>query len=310
MEYKDYYKILGVEKSASPEEIKKAFRKLAVKYHPDKNKDDKKAEEKFKEINEAHEVLGDPEKRKQYDTFGENWKYAQANGGFNGGNAPAGRRQGNYRPGSPDEFADIFNNEGGFSDFFESLFGQKANRGSRTSRKGQDYQAEMAISLEDAYQGTERLLNVNGQQLRIKLKPGIRHDQTIRLREKGGPGMGGGPNGDILITIKVEENPDFDRQGDDLYVHLPVDIYSAVLGRKTTVKTLKGEIKLDIPAKTDSGKVLRLKGLGMPVYDKPGEYGNLYVKIELHLPARISEKEMELFRQLAQLNTDRHAHSV
>ncbi len=298
MEYKDYYKILGVDKSASAEDIKKAYRKLAVKYHPDKNKDDKKAEERFKEINEANEVLGDPEKRKQYDAFGENWKYAQANGGAGG-----------YRQGSPDEFADVFGSGGNFSDFFESLFGQQAGR-SRSPRKGQDYQAEMPITLEEAYTGTERLINVNGQALRIRLKPGIAHEQTIRLRQKGGPGMFGGSNGDVLITILIEENKQFERKGDDLYVKVPVDIYTAVLGGKTPVMTLKGEIKVDIPARTDTGKTLRLKGLGMPVYDRPGEYGNLYVVVELHLPTEITEKEMELFRQLAQQNKQRHAYPV
>ena len=290
MEYKDYYKILGVDKNASPEDIKKAYRKLAVKYHPDKNKDDKKAEERFKEVNEANEVLGDPEKRKQYDAYGENWKYAQAHGGFG---APGG-----YRQGSPDEFADVFGSGGNFSDFFESLFGQQSGRG-RSPRKGQDYHAEMPITLEEAYAGTERLLNVNGQQLRIRLKPGIAHEQTIRLREKGGPGMAGGPAGDVLITIQIAEHKQFRRQGDDLYVTVPVDVYTAVLGGKVPVQTLKGEIKVDIPARTDNGKTLRLKGLGMPGYDRPGQYGNLYVAVELHLPARISEKEMDLFRQLA-----------
>ncbi len=307
MEYKDYYKILGVDKNASPEDIKKAYRKLAVKYHPDKNKDDKKAEERFKEINEANEVLGDPEKRKQYDAFGENWKYAQANGGaggFNGFGGPGG-----YRPGAPGEFADMFGSGGNFSDFFESLFGQQAGRG-RGPRKGQDYGAEMPITLEEAYAGTERLLNVNGQQLRIRLKPGIADQQSIRLREKGGPGAFGGPNGDVLITIQVAEHPQFVRKGDDLYVTVPVDVYTAVLGGKVPVQTLKGEIKVDIPARTDNGKTLRLKGLGMPVYDRPGEYGNLYVAVALHLPARISEKEMELFRQLATLNSQSHAYSV
>ncbi len=301
MEYKDYYKILGVDKNATPEDIKKAFRKLAVKYHPDKNKDDKKAEERFKEINEANEVLGDPEKRKQYDAFGENWKHAQANG--------AGGFGGFGGPGSPGEFADMFGSGGNFSDFFESLFGQQAGRG-RGPRKGQDYGAEMPITLEEAYAGTERLLNVNGQSLRIRLKPGIAHEQTIRLREKGGPGMFNGPNGDVLITIHVAEHKQFRRQGDDLYVTVPVDVYTAVLGGKVPVQTLKGEIKVDIPARTDNGKTLRLKGLGMPVYDRPGEYGNLYVAVELHLPSHLSEKEMELFRQLAKQNSQSHAYSV
>jgi curved DNA-binding protein len=308
MEYKDYYKILGVDKSATPEDIRKAYRKLAVKYHPDKNKDDKKAEEKFKEVNEANEVLSDPDKRKQYDAYGESWKYAQANGGA-GGFGPSG--QGGYRHRPSGEFGDIFGNGGNFSDFFESLFGQQANRG-RKAGKGQDYNANMQITLEEAYHGTERLITTDHTQqpLRIKLKPGIGHEQTIRLREKGGPGINGGPNGDILITILIEANKNFERKGDDLYVTVPVDIYTAVLGGKITVATLKGDIKVDIPARTDNGKTLRLKGLGMPVYDKPGQFGNLYVVTELHLPAHISDQEMELFKQLAQQNKNSHAYSV
>ncbi len=308
MEYKDYYKILGVDKSATPEDIRKAYRKLAVKYHPDKNKDDKKAEEKFKEVNEANEVLSDPDKRKQYDAYGESWKYAQANGGA-GGFGPGG--QGGYRQRPTGEFGDIFGNGGNFSDFFESLFGQQANRGRKTG-KGQDYNAEMHITLEEAYHGTERLITTDHTQqpLRIKLKPGIGHQQTIRLREKGGPGFNGGPNGDILITILIEANKKFERKGDDLYVTVPVDIYTAVLGGKVTVSTLKGDIKVDIPARTGNGKTLRLKGLGMPVYDKPGQSGNLYAVTELHLPAHISDQEMELIKQSAQLNRNSHAYSV
>lgn len=308
MEYKDYYKILGVDRNATADEIRKAYRKLAVKYHPDKNKDDKKAEEKFKEVNEANEVLSDPGKRKQYDAYGESWKYAQTNGGVGGYGNP---EQGGSRQRPTGEFGDIFGNGGNFSDFFESLFGQQAGRGRKTG-KGQDYNADMHITLEEAYNGTERLITTehSPQPLRIRLKPGIGHEQTIRLREKGGPGAGGGPDGDILITILISDHEKFGRKGDDLYVKVPVDIYTAVLGGKITVATLKGDIKVDIPARTDNGKTLRLKGLGMPVYNRPGEFGNLYVEAELHLPAHISQKEIELFQQLALQNKTSHAYYI
>jgi curved DNA-binding protein len=301
MEYKDYYKVLGVDKKASTEEIKKAYRKLAVKYHPDKNPGNKQAEEKFKEINEANTVLTDPEKRRQYDELGENWKYAQqgGNGGFGGSRTGAGQG----RTYTSEEFEDIFGGGGGgsgFSDFFESLFGNRGGR-SRTAA-GTNYRADLEISLQDAYQGAEKIFELEGQKLRIKLKPGITDGQVIKLKGKGGPGANGGSAGDLLITVKVAEDPTVRREGDDLHMEAPIDLYTAVLGGKASIRTLKGVIKIDIAKGTDSGKVLRLKGLGMPQYNTPGEFGNLYVKVQITVPKNLSERETELFKQLAQLN--------
>ena len=299
MEYKDYYKVLGVDKKASTEEIKKAYRKLAVKYHPDKNPGNKHAEEKFKEINEANTVLTDPEKRRQYDELGDNWKYAQQGGGGFGGNR-TGAGQG--RTYTSEEFEDIFGGGGGsgFSDFFETIFGNRGGR-SRTAT-GTHYRADLEISLQDAYQGAEKIFELDGQKLRIKLKPGITDEQVVKLKGKGGPGANGGPAGDLLITVKVAEDPTIRREGDDLHMEAPIDLYTAVLGGKASIRTLKGIIKIDIAKGTDSGKVLRLKGLGMPHYNTPGEFGNMYVKLQITVPKNLSERETELFKQLAQLN--------
>jgi len=311
MEYKDYYKILGVDKKASAEDIKKAYRKLAVKFHPDKNPGNKQAEERFKEINEANAVLADPEKRKQYDELGENWKYAQQgpNGGFGGQGGGQGRQH------TTGDFDDLFGGGGsGFSDFFESLFGNQGRARRNTSSQGQNYRAEMEISLREAYQGADKVIDLgdtslDGQKLRIKFKPGIADGQTIKLKGKGGPGNGGGANGDLLITIHVAKDPAFERDGDDLRMEAPIDVYTAVLGGKASINTLKGPVKIDIAKGTDSGKVLRMKGLGMPVYNKPGEFGNLYVKVNIQVPKNLSERETELFKQLAQLNKTTYASS-
>jgi curved DNA-binding protein len=300
MEYKDYYKILGVDKKASTEDIKKAYRKLAVKYHPDKNPGNKQAEDKFKEINEANTVLTDPEKRRQYDELGENWKHAQQGGGFGGQRPGAGPG----RTYTSEDFEDIFGGGGGgsgFSDFFETIFGNRGGRSRAT--QGTNYRADLEISIQDAYQGAEKIFELEGQKLRIKLKAGITDGQVIKLKGKGGPGVNGGPAGDLLITVKVVEDPGIRREGDDLHMEAPVDVYTAVLGGKASIRTLKGIIKIDIAKGTDSGKVLRLKGLGMPVNNKPGEFGNLYVKIQITVPKNLSEREIELFKQLAQINT-------
>lgn len=297
MDYKDYYKVLGVPKNATAADIKKAYRRLAVKYHPDRNKDDKQAEEKFKEISEANEVLSDPEKRQKYDALGENWQQAQNAGPFGRGGQPGGFGRGF------EGFGTGTGNESTFSDFFETLFGRRPNEpaGSRTVRKGQDYRAETTISLQEAYTGTGRMVEVNGQKLRIKLKPGIGHEQVIRLKDKGEPGTNSGPAGDLYITIRIADDEYFDRKGDDLYTDVAIDLYTAVLGGKATVRTLKGDIKLDIPEGTDNGKVLRLKGLGMPVYGQPEQFGNLYVTIQVQLPKNLTETQKALFRQLAGL---------
>src|ERR1700704_1581619 len=270
MEYKDYYKILGVDKSATQEQIKKAYRKLAVKYHPDKNPGDKSAEEKFKEISEANEVLSDPEKRKKYDELGENWKYYEQHGGeprgFNGRQRSNAGQQyyGNFN-------AEDFGEEGQFSDFFESIFGSgysgSSTRSSRP-RKGQDVHAEMEITLEEAFHGTTRQVSLDDEKLNIKFKPGIKEGQIIRLKGKGGKGINGAPNGDVLITIHLAPHPKFELKGNDLYFDSYMDVYTAVLGGKVAVQTIDKTVQVNIPAGTDSNKTFRLKNMGMPFYGK------------------------------------------
>lgn len=290
MEFKDYYKILGVSKTASTEEIKKAYRKLAVKYHPDKNQGNKAAEEKFKEANEANDVLSDPVKRKKYDELGENWKYYQnappPNQGFQGS------RQYHYTD-SDDDFGGS-----GFSDFFESIFGNRFGGRSKGPSKGEDYQTHVTITLEEAYTGTARLLEVNGEKLQMKFKPGTADGQNLRIKGKGGPGGKTGERGDIYVTVHVSAHPYFERKGDDLYCDLQVDLYTAILGGKATVQTLKGNIQINIPKETENGKVLRLKGLGMPRYGKDEDSGDIYAKVKLLLPKNLTREEIELFQQL------------
>ena len=309
MEYKDYYKILGVDKKASQAEIKKAYRALAKKYHPDKNKGDKAAENKFKDISEAYEVLGDKEKRSQYDQLGANWRQFQQAGG------PGGGRYQSYGGGfSQQDMHDMFGGGGGgFSDFFEQFFGGGAGgfgqtAGGRTrARKGQDYQAEMEITLEEAYNGTSRLINTDKQQLRITTKPGVADGQTLRIKGKGGPAAGGGESGDLYIKVLVKPHPKFERKGDDLYTDLDLDMYTAILGGEAQVNTMSGLLKLKIPSGTQNGKTLRLRGKGMPHYGKPDQHGDLYVKINVVLPTNLSTEERNLLEKLRDLRHTRAA---
>jgi curved DNA-binding protein len=304
MEYKDYYKVLGVDKQATADTIKKAYRKLAVKYHPDKNPGNKPYEEKFKELSEANDVLSDPEKRKKYDELGENWNQYQNKGTDSGdfdwsqwqSGGPTQSRQRNqsgFAQGGQEDF----------SDFFESIFGQ--SRGSSSGRPGrrpvagEDYSSESELSLEEAYEGAKRQLNVNGTVLEITIPPGVKNEQTIRIKGKGGKGHGGGPDGNILIRLHVMVHPVFRVEGVDLYCDAPVDLYTAILGGKALVRTLKGAIRIDISPETENGKVLRLKGKGMPVFGKKNEAGDLYMKIKVTLPQHLTESELELFRKLA-----------
>lgn len=289
MEYKDYYKILGVEKGANADEIKKAFRKLAVKYHPDKNPGDKKAEEKFKEVNEAYDVLGDSEKKKKYDDIGSDWQqYAQqqANGGYQGQ-----YRTRNHRTGRQDE--------GMFSDFFESIFGFGDQRRSNVKMRGEDTRAETTLSLEEAYHGTSRQVTLGQQKLNLKLKPGIADGQVLKMKEKGGPGMNGGPAGDLYITIHIAPDSKFERKGDDLHADEPLDMFTAVLGGKIQVSAFGRTVNLTIPAGTDSNKVFRLKGMGMPTYKDPSKHGDYYARMVIHIPKNLNEKEIAAIQQIA-----------
>jgi curved DNA-binding protein len=302
MIYKDYYKDLGVEKTATSAEIKKAYRTLANKYHPDKTRGDKAAEEKFKEINEANAVLSDPVKRKKYDQFGADWKhYEEAGaqpGGFDWSKYTGGGQTGRTRT---RESNATFTDEN-VNDLFELLFGQgsgqrRASRG--VAIKGEDLEAETTLSLEEAYHGATRLIQLNGQTIKVTIKPGVADQQTLRIAGKGGSGFNGGPNGDLYLAVRIAPHPEFYRKGNDLRRDLPVELYTAVLGGKTQIKTLKGTVTVNIPKGTPNGKELRLRGLGMPVYAKKNEFGNLLVKVDIVLPEHLSDEEIDLFKALA-----------
>jgi len=311
MDFKDYYKILGIAKTATADEIKKAYRKLAIRYHPDKNPNDKSAEEKFKEINEANEVLGNEEKRKKYDELGENWKYYQQSG--QGQGFDRSKWADNHGGTSYDYTTGNRFDEENFSDFFSSVFGGQfggGRQGKQGSFKGQDYNAEMQMSLEEAYLGTSSQLELDNQKLQLKIKPGVKNGQVLRLKGKGGKGVNGGPNGDLYITVLIPEHSHYVRKENDLYCDIPVDLYTAILGGHTLVRTLRNPIKMNIAKGTTNGKVLRLKGMGMPIYGKENEYGDLYAKVNVVLPQHLSSKEEELFKELSKIKHDSHAEAV
>ena len=310
MAHKDYYKILGVDKTASIEDIKKAYRKLAMKYHPDQNPDNKVAEEKFKEVNEANEVLSNPEKRKRYDEFGENWEYFEKSGGNRQQQQRGGGGQQQYNF-TADDFAD----DEHFKDIFEKFFGGNFGGGggfsgggsgsqrftSNHTARGASYEAELQILLADSFHGVKRILELENQQIAITLKRGVRDGQRIRIPEKGGRGLNGGKNGDLFVTIRLISDPFVERNGDDLNVKLNVDIYTALLGGKVNLKTFHGTKNISIKEGTENGSTLRLKGLGMPKYENPNEFGDLYAKINITLPKNLTEKEKSLFKELAEM---------
>lgn len=302
MNYKDYYKVLGVDKNASQKEIKKAYRKLAAKYHPDKNPDNQAAEQKFKEVNEANQVLSDPEKRKQYDTLGANWEaYQQGTYDPNRGQQRRGSRSYTFQ-GDPSEF---FGGQGGdYSSFFEQFFGgQFAGGGGQRQRqrdpfRGQDMQAIMEITLQEAYHGSNRIFELDGKKMRIKIKPGAYHEQKIKIKGKGGPSPEGGQRGDLYLIFSLIPDVRFERAGVNLICKTKVDLYTAILGEKIDVPTMTGTVKMTIPKGTTSGKTLRLKGKGMPQYNKPNQYGDLLVKVEVQMPTNLSAEEIALFERL------------
>lgn len=306
MEYRDYYKILGVDKKATQDEIKKAYRKLAKEYHPDKNAGNKTAEEKFKQISEANSVISDPEKRKKYDELGENWQQYEQGGPKAGSPYGAGNRGQQYYQG---DFNDIFGKGGqgsGFSDFFEQFFGGGAASagGHRRTRnfRGSDYESEMEITLEEAYHGTSRIIQLENEKLRITTKPGAYDGQLLRIKGKGGRGSSAQHHGDLFVRIRIKPHPVFTRKGDDLYLNHSIDLYTAILGGDTIVSTLTGKVKMKIDAGTQIGKTVRIKGKGMPVSNRPGTHGDLYVQLQVAIPEKLSDRQKELFEQLKQLN--------
>lgn len=302
MAFIDYYKILGIGKSASEADIKKAYRKLARKYHPDVNPDDKEAELKFKEVNEANEVLSDPEKRKKYDKYGKDWKHADQ---FEqAGGAGSGRRQ------YSQEGAGAGFGGGGFggqdySDFFESMFGGSGGgfrQGGRSVKfKGQDYNAELQLNIQDAYKTHKQVLTVNGENIRLTIAAGIADGQTIKIKGKGAPGINGGPNGDLYIKFNIQNNTKFQREGDNLYANVEVDLYTAILGGELVADTFDSKVKLKVAPETQNGTKVRLKGKGFPVYKKEGQFGDLVLTYSIKNPTNLSSEEKKLFEELQKL---------
>ena len=296
MDFVDYYKTLGVAKNATEDEIKKAYRKLARKLHPDLNPNDKDAHKKFQQINEANEVLSDPEKRKQYDQYGKDWKHADQ---FE----KAKQQQGRQGFGSGG-FGDYTYSSGGdseFSDFFESLFGGAKSRRTQTKYRGQDYSAELHLSLSDAYKTHKQTLTINGKNVRITIPAGVENGQVIRLKGYGSEGANGGPPGDLLITFVIKNDTEFKRDGNDLYKTEDIDLYTALLGGEKTIDTIGGKIKLKVNAGTQNGTKIRLKGKGFPVYKKEEVFGDLYITWNVNLPTNLTEKQKELFTELSKL---------
>lgn len=291
MTFIDYYKILGIPKKASKEEIKKAYRKLARKYHPDVNPGDKDAEKKFKEINEANEVLSNPENREKYDQYGKDWKHAEE---FEKAKQQqyTSRQQSRYEQSSDEDF----------SDFFSSMFGGgQRGRGRSMQFRGQDFNAELELRLEDVYHTHKRTLTINGKNIRLTIPAGVRNGQVIKIKKYGGEGINGGPRGDLTIRFSIVNNTKFRRDEDNLYTTVDLDLYTALLGGEITVDTFDGKAKLKVKPETPSGTQVKLKGKGFPVYKKEGQAGDLYITYTIKIPANLSSKEKELFQELAKL---------
>lgn len=296
MKFIDYYKILGLDKKADQNQIKKAYRKLARKYHPDVNPNDKEAEHKFKEINEANEVLGDPEKRKKYDKYGKDWQHADQ---FENAQRSSGRPSGSY--GGQTRSQQFEGSD--FSDFFESMFGGSGGfRSARSTRfRGQDYNAELKLHLRDVYRTHKQTLTVNGKNIRITVPAGIENGQTIKISGHGGPGQQGGPNGDLYITFSILNDTPFKRDGNHLYTTVDLDLYTSLLGGEITVATFDGQVKLTIKPETQNGTKVKLRGKGFPVYKKEGSFGDLFITYTIKLPTHLTEKEKALFKELKEL---------
>jgi len=290
MEFVDYYKILELTKSASTDDVKKAYRKLARKYHPDLNPNDDTAKKKFQQINEANEVLSDPEKRKKYDQYGENWKQSEAY-------ENASRQQQTQQ--NSQSYSQHFSDHD-FSEYFESMFGG-GGKSRQAKFRGQDYTYELHLNLTDVYTSHQQTLSVNSKNIRLTIPAGVENGQSIKIAGHGGEGANGGPKGDLYITFAINNNTAFKRDGNDLSGTVDVDLYTAILGGEITIDTLSGKVKLKVTPETQNNTKVKLKGKGFPVYKKEGTYGDLYLTYHVKTPRSLSDKEKELFNELAKL---------
>ncbi len=296
MEFIDYYKILEIPKTASDADIKKAYRKLARKYHPDLNPNDANANKKFQQINEANEVLSDPEKRKKYDQYGKDWKNADQFEQAQRSNAQYANRGGRQQRYESDDTD--------FSSFFESMFGgggSRSQRGGQAKFRGQDFNAELHLELEQAYKTHQQTLNVNGKAIRITIPAGVENGQTIKIGGHGGAGVNGGPNGDLYITFRIENHTKFKRDGNNLHASIDLDLYTAVLGGEITIDTLDGKVKLKVKPETQNGTKVKLTGKGFPIYKKEGQFGDLYITYHIKIPTGLNARQIELFTELSKL---------
>ncbi|OYX26101.1 MAG: molecular chaperone DnaJ [Flavobacteriales bacterium 32-35-8] len=295
MAFIDYYKILGLPKTASEQDIKKAYRKLARKYHPDLNPNDAIAEKKFKEVNEANEVLSNAENRKKYDQHGEHWKHAE--------DYEKAKQQGQYQK-RHQETTDGYSDDD-FSSFFENMFGGASSRadGRQVKFRGQDFNAELQLDLKDVYTTHKRTLTVNNKNIRITIPAGVENGQIIKIKGHGGKGANGGPNGDLYIQFSIVNHSTFKRDKDDLYTTVDLDVYKALLGGELTVDTFNGKVRLNIKPETQNGTKIKLKGKGFPKYKKEGQFGDLFITYQIKLPTNLSNKEIELIKELQKLRS-------
>ena len=298
MEFIDYYKILELDKTATQADIKKAYRKLARKLHPDLNPNDKSAQEKFQRVNEANEVLSDPEKRKKYDQYGKDWEHAEA---FE--EAKKNQRRSNSNTNRT--YTNYSGQQEDFSDFFESMFGGGGFGGSarqRTSQfKGQDLNATLNLNMTDILQEQKQTLDLGNKKIRITIPAGVEDGQTIKISGYGGEGVNGGPKGDLYLTFEIYNNTDFQRVGNDLYKNESISLYDAILGSSIEITTLTGKVKLKVKPETQNDTKIKLKGKGIPIYKKKGAHGDLYITYKVTMPTNLSQKEKELFKQLSEL---------
>jgi curved DNA-binding protein len=295
MDFVDYYKILGIDKSATPKDIKNAYRKLARKHHPDLHPNDKDAKKNFQLVNEANEVLSDPVKRKKYDQHGKDWQHADEFQQARQQQSPNSRRSGNFGGQS----------EPDFSDFFESFFGSSsgAGRGRQAKYRGEDYTAELHLELVDAAKTHKQTLSVNGGNIRITIPAGIENGQTIKIPGHGSPGKNGGPNGDLYITFSIANHPRIKRLGNNLFTTVELNLYTALLGGEITIDTLDGQVKLKVAPETQNGSKIKLKGKGFPVYKEEGQFGDLIVTYDIKIPKNLTEKQKALFTELSKLQS-------